>query len=120
MFIMSEPDERLADFLPNKGNESFYKQMDSLDDDSLKKAIQHSNLTQEEIVMYSDYLMIAENMNLPWLREVTINEVLMKKSQGGWLVKIKAGILQRISQSVGDMGDMVGQVSTDIKEAFSG
>lgn len=97
----------------------FYDQMSSLDDDSFKKTIQHTNITREEVRMYSDYFMISEQFDMPWLKEVALNDLLLLKSRDGWLVKIKSGILQKISNAISGAGDAIGEVSHDIKEAFT-
>lgn len=113
-------DENLAEFFGSGTEDKFYDQMNALTDGEFSQAIQHSRLTDEEIRMYSDYFMISVQMNMPWLETVALNDILLKKSRDGWMVKIKAGILQRVSGMLGSIQDGVGEVSRDIKEAFSG
>lgn len=94
--------------------------MESLTDATFEQAIQHTRISDEEVKMYSDFFMIAEQFEMKWLRQVALNDILLIKSRDGWLVKVKATILQRISQSMGNVGETIGEVSRDIKEAFSG
>lgn len=113
-------DEPLADIFGSGSEDKFYDQMNTLTDITFKQVIQHSKLNEEEVRQYSDYFMIAEQMDMLWLKEVAINDILLKKSRDGWLVNIKTSILQRISGAIDTMSDGVGQVSQDIKKAFSG
>lgn len=115
----ADDSEALADFF-GMGNKEIYDQLKEFSSSELDTLMQFTKLSYEEIMMYSDYMLLAEEFGLDWMEGVVRRDLLLRKSEKGWFLDKIGGILKSIASMAEGIGEGIGQVSTSIKEAFSG
>lgn len=122
MAVTEQPErepEDLADFF-GMGNKEIYDQLREFSSPELDTLMQFTKVSYEEIMMYSDYMLLAEEFDLEWMGGVVRRDLLLRKSEKGWFLDKIGSILKSIASMAEGVGEGIGQVSSSIKEAFSG
>lgn len=109
----------LASFFGMDAAKELYGQLKEFSSSDIKKIMQFTKISYEEIMMYSDYLLLAEEMELTWLEGVVERDLQLRKSEKGWFLGVIAGIVKAALGAVEGIGSAVGEVSSSIKEAFT-